>query len=63
MAQKSAEERRGVGEKWNGGVEGRHGTWGNRGWRWCCGFENGEWQNINAPTTAHNRKKLTFRVK
>jgi len=47
----------------NDGVEGKHRTRGNRGWKWCCGFEIGEWQKISAPTTAHDRKTLTLRVK
>ena len=42
----------------NDGVEGKHRTRGNRGWRWCCRLENGKWQKISAPTTAHDRKTL-----
>jgi len=33
-------------------------VWSNRGWRWCCRFDNGEWKKISASTTAHNRKTL-----
>ena len=46
----------------NDGVDGKHRTRGNRGWRWCCGLENGEWQKISAPTTAHDRKTLTLEM-
>ena len=35
-------------------------TCGGRGWRWCCGFDNGEWKKIGACTAAHNRKTLMF---
>jgi len=49
-------------ETWstNDGVEGKHRTRGNGGWRWCCGLDNGKWQKISAPTMAHDRKTLTF---
>jgi len=42
----------------NDGVE--HRTWGNRGWKWCCGLDNGKWQKISAPTMTYDRKTLTF---
>ena len=45
----------------NDGVEGKHRTRGNRGWKWCCGLDNGKWRKISAPTMAHDRKTLTFR--
>ena len=38
------------------GVEGKHRTQSNTGWRWCCGLDTNKWQRINAPTTAHDRK-------
>jgi len=34
---------------------------GNRSWRWCCGFDNGEWQKISASTMVHTHV-LTFRL-